>query len=315
MAEKEGPTSIWDNVKEQHWRNNFKVYWETLPEVERYQLKSMTGREDLHYFEYLINYIEDNIGKKGLRGLFIGCQEWDSTPEMMLIERGLFNKIEVLDIAENLLKKQEQLAQQKGIAGIQYIKRDCNHLQLEEDAYDLIFSVGTVHHIERLDSLFMQINRALKGNGIFAMREYVGPNRLQFTEEQLSVVNEILSILPEKYRITFDGLIKNDHTNISEEETMRIDPSESICSEDIISSMEKHLDVITINYTGGTILHPLMNGIASNFEEGEDASTILKLLIFFEKTLIEKKVLPSDYVFCMARKKSWKRKFKEVFKK
>ena len=54
---------------------------------------------------------------------------------------------------------------------------------------------------------------------------------------------------------------------------------------------------------GGTILQPLLSNIASNFEKEQEGELVLKLLILLEKTFIEKGVLPSDYVFCMARKK------------
>jgi SAM-dependent methyltransferase len=303
IVEKLRSESIWDNSQEQHCKNNFKVYWELLPEVSNYQLKSITGKENYHYFEYMVDFMKENIGDKNLRGLSIGCQEWDPPPEEILIKRGLFNKMEVLDIAEGLLNKQAKLAVERGITRAEYKIKDCNNLQLEENAYDLIFAFGTVHHIEKLDLLFDQINRGLKSNGLFVMREYIGPNRIQFTEKQLSIVNEILSILPEKYRITFDGFIKKSHTNYDLEMLLRTDPSESVNSQGIMPAIKEHLDIIKLDYTGGTILHPLLNGIASSFEKDEDGAAIIKLLIFFEKTLIEKGVLPSDYVFCMAKKK------------
>ena len=66
------------------------------------------------------------------------------------------------------------------------------------------------------------------------MREYIGPNRMQFTEEQLSIVNEILSILPEKYKKTPEGFIKNIQEPTDVAGLIKIDPSESVRSEDII---------------------------------------------------------------------------------
>ena len=63
------------------------------------------------------------------------------------------------------------------------------------------------------------------------------------------------------------------------------------------------LEIVKLAYAGGTILQPLLSNIASNFEKNQEGNTILKLFILLEKTLIEKGVLSSDYVFCMARKK------------
>jgi SAM-dependent methyltransferase len=295
--------SIWDNSIGQYQKDNFKLYWELLPEVEKYQITSMTGDENLHYFWDAINYVKETIGEKNLKGLSIGCVEGNPGPEMSLFETGIFTKIEVMDIAGGLLKKQNKIAQEKGLNGIEYIRQDLNKVLLEKNAYDLIWAVGTVHHIENLELLFNQINNALKDKGIFFMREYIGPNRLQFTDLQLFIVNEILSILPEKYKRDPYGAVKSIMVSPDINFLKTVDPSESIRSKDIMPVMKEKLEIVKLSYTGGTILQPLLGGIASNFEGDENADTILKLLILLEKILIEKEVLPSDYVFCMAKKK------------
>lgn len=295
--------SIWDNSMMQYCINNFKIYWELLDKVSQYQNRTITGDGNLHYFTYTLNFIKEKVGRNGLRGLFIGCMEGDPGPEVNIMEMGLCNTIEVMDIAEGLLKKQEKRTLERGIKGIEYIAQDCNELHLEENAYDFIFGIGTIHHIENLELLFDQINRGLKENGIFMMREYVGPNRLQFTEEQLSIINEILSVIPEKYKIQLDGTVKDICRNSDIDELLKIDPSESVRSQDILQVISERLEIIKLVYTGGTILHPLLNGIASHFEGDEDAEALLKLLIFFEKYLIQNNILPSDYVYCMAKKR------------
>jgi SAM-dependent methyltransferase len=208
-----------------------------------------------------------------------------------------------MDIAEGLLHKQRKIAEDRGVKGIEYIKQDLNDVVLDGNAYDVIFAVGTIHHVEKLELFFDQINNALKDNGKVIMREYVGPNRVQFTDLQLNITNEILSILPERYKTRRDGSIKNRALNCDIDYLMKRDPSESVRSQDIVRVMKERLEIIKLAYTGGTILHPLLNEIASNFEQDEDAETILQLLIFLEKMLIEKGILPSDYVFCIAQKK------------
>ena len=100
-----------------------------------------------------------------------------------------------------------------------------------------------------------------------------------------------------------DGIIKNIAERPDIEELKRLDPSESVRSEEIMQVMKEKLDIVKLSYTGGTILHPLMSGIASNFERDEDARAILRIIIMFERILTEREVIPSDYVFCIARKK------------
>ncbi|MFO0753891.1 MAG: methyltransferase domain-containing protein, partial [Thermodesulfovibrionales bacterium] len=191
----------------------------------------------------------------------------------------------------------------RGETCIEHIRENFNTFSLEENSYDLIFSVGTIHHVENLEWLFFQINKALTPKGVFVLRDYVGPNRMQFTEEQLSLVNKILAILPERLKISYHNIVKVSFINTPLEDIIKADPSESVRPQDTLPVMKEHLDVIRLANTGGTILHPLLGDIASNFESDENALTILKLLILLENSLIQKGALSSDYAFCMARKK------------
>ena len=283
---------------------DFKIYWELLPLTKNYQMKYIAD-EDISDFigfivDYIVNYSKKNIGDKNLKGLSIGCNE--ACPEMEIFKTGLFSKIEVMDIAKGLLDKQRKIALEKGLKGIDYIKQDLNKVVLDRNTYDVIWTIGTLHHIENLETFLDETNNALKNNGIFIIREYIGPNRMQFTDMQLNIVNEILSVLPEKYKMQPDGSIKNIIKRPDIAELIKNDPTESVRSEDIIPLIKERFEIIKLAYTGGTILHPLLSYIASNFERDEDGETILKLLILFEKTLIEKDILPSDYVFCIAKK-------------
>ena len=135
------------------------------------------------------------------------------------------------------------------------------------------------------------------------MREYVGPNQLQFTDDQLARANEVLSRLPAKYRRKWHGLPKKGEKRIDKEKLISEDPSEAIRSEDIMSVMEKELSVILFAKTGGTILQPVLNGIAANFEIVPGSDTVLKEMIESEKKLIRDGTITSDYMFCIAQRR------------
>lgn len=295
--------TIWDNSAEQYVKDDFKVYWETLHRVALYQFRCMTGDENNDYLTYTVDYLREKVGTENLRGLSIGCGEI-AAPEMKLVQTGYFTEFDVMDIAGNLLNRQEKRAQDLGLQGLRYIAQDLNQISLEPDTYDLIWAVGTIHHIEKLESFFDEINKSLKKNGVLVMREYVGPNRLQLTGEQLALVNEILSCLPDKYKRMPDGNIKNTEDRVKVEDLIRVDPSEAVRSEDIMPLLKEKLKIVHLADTGGTILMPFLNRIASNFERDEDGDAILRLVILLERKLIEHGILPSDYNFCLATKKN-----------
>jgi SAM-dependent methyltransferase len=295
--------SIWDNSLEQYRMDDFKLYWELVREIQKYQFREMTGNEEMDFLTFSLNYCRENFPEGGLRALWIGCMDSDPSPEVVQFGSGMFSRMEVMDIAEGLLRKQQQLTLDRGIKAIEYVKQDFNEVALEENAYDVIFSVGTIHHTENLELLFDQINKALKADGKLILRDYVGPNRLQFTDLQLGIINQILSLLPEKYKRKSDGSVKDIVFSCDLDHLMKVDPSEAVRSQDIVEVMKERLDIIKLAYTGGTLLHPMLSEIASNFEQDQDAETVLKLLIFFEKFMIDKNILPSDYAFCIAQKK------------
>jgi SAM-dependent methyltransferase len=294
--------SIWDNSSEQYEKGGFKIYWELLPEVTKYQNRCMVDDENANFLMYALDYLKRQGIAGKLKGLSIGCIE--KGPEIGIFRTGLFDSLVIYDVAEGLLEKQKTFARENGFNEIEYIKQDCNLIQLKPNTYHFIWAVGTVHHIENLENLFTQINNALTENGIFAMREYIGPNRLQLTDLQVSLANELLSALPVKYRKTMHGTIKGKVQRGAVADIIRMDPSEAARSQDIMSVFREKLETIKISYTNGTLLHPLLGEIASNFEGDEDRDTVLKLLIKFDRILVERGVLPSDYVFCMARKKN-----------
>lgn len=295
-------STLWDQPTEQYTKEGFKVYWETLPIIAHYQFQCMTGNQHKDYLSYIIEFLQNRVGTKNLRGLSIGCGEL-TAPEMTLYKTGYFSAFDVMDIAAKLLERQEQKASAQGLEAITYIKQDLNRVQLGDSKYDLIWAVGTVHHIENLEDFFDQVQSALTPNGIFVMREYVGPNRIQLTDEQLAITNEILSYLPDKYKWTPSGHIKNKELRVDVDALLQLDPSESVRSQDIVPLFKEKLDIIHLAWTGGTILHPLLNQIGSNFEQDEESIAMLKILIMLERILVEKKAIPSDYIFAMAKKK------------
>lgn len=302
LSNKKG--NLWDNSSEHYINNNFKIYWETLFLVAHYQFESVSGNPNLDLFNHTIQLIKDYppFNGKKIRCAIIGCSEI-TRPELALFNSGLFEEITVFDIAQGLLKKQQLLAEQDGYKHIFYKVADMNVFEFSRNSLDFIFGWGTVHHIEKLEHFFAQARKALTKDGLIILREYVGPNYIQLTEKQMQLTDALLALIPDEYKKTPAGAIKirGDFPNI--EELIKVDPSESVRSQDILDALKTEFDMITFCKTGGTILHPLLSNIAGNFEKDERGSEILKQMIKIEKALIDGDLIPSDYVYLVARRK------------
>jgi ubiquinone/menaquinone biosynthesis C-methylase UbiE len=207
-----------------------------------------------------------------------------------------------MDIAKGLLDEQQKKTHSENITNVIYRQADFNTLVLNENEFDFINAWGTIHHIKELEHFFHQIRKALKKDGIMVIREYVGPDYLQFSDEQLRMVNSLLALMPEELRMYPNNAgFKQVENRINKKKLMRLDPTESVRSSDIIRVMNDFMKIIEFRETGGTILHPLTNGIAGNFEKSPVGESVLQALIEIEKALIHSRMLPSDYVFIVAR--------------
>ena len=162
----------------------------------------------------------------------------------------------------------------------------------------------SLHHIENLEHIFRQIQKALKPNGLFVLNEFVGPNRFQWTKKQVDIANDLLEIIPLKYKhCKIRNEIKKTVYQPTVQSMIETDPSEAVRSEEIIDIVTSIFKIIHRQDYGGTILNILLEGIVCNFmETDENAIALLNMLFYIEKCLIQEKILPSDFTLIVCQK-------------
>ncbi|RCV65770.1 hypothetical protein C5S53_02090, partial [Methanophagales archaeon] len=132
-----------------------------------------------------------------------------------------------------------------------------------------------------------------------ALAEHEGVSNIKYVCADFN--NFELKLLPQKYKILRNGRIKDKEIRIKPKEIIKMDPSESIRSEEVMDILKNYLEIVSFRPTGGTLLFPLLNGIAGNFETDDEGERFLGALIELVKILIDRKLLPSDYVFVVAK--------------
>jgi ubiquinone/menaquinone biosynthesis C-methylase UbiE len=223
-----------------------------------------------------------------------------------MITSGVCSELDAFDLSEDVIAVAKRKTEQEEIKGIHFHVGDANTLELPENKYQLIYMSQSIHHVENLENLFNQINKALQPGGIFYGSDYIGPTRMQWSEKQLDIMNEILAILPERYlrHSQHNYEVKARINRIPIETFLRVDPSEGVRSEEILPLAQKILDVIDIRPMGGTINYELLRGRIHNFDDQSDTdNTILRLICLLEKIMIREGVLESDFVRFVARKR------------
>jgi hypothetical protein len=112
-------------------------------------------------------------------------------------------------------------------------------------------------------------------------------------------MNRILELLPEEYKVNpRNGYVKERMDRASAEEIARVDPSESIRSDEITELLRSRFDTLYHADFGGTINQFLLADIAANFRDDDPKDVaLLDLISLLEELLVTERVLPSDFAF------------------
>jgi hypothetical protein len=131
------------------------------------------------------------------------------------------------------------------------------------------------------------------------VNEYIGPARFQWLDKTQDLMNRILETLPADMRVNpVNDFVKEHFERTPAEEIARVDPSESIRSDEIVATLESRFEVLYRADFGGTLLQFLLADIAANFHEDDPKDVaLLDLMSLFEEVLVTERVLPSDFAF------------------
>jgi SAM-dependent methyltransferase len=287
-----GAGRVWGGTNIQHWlqhplvqdRINFKV----------------AGKPGMNRFEYFLSrYLKDKMPVERALTLGSGVGE---------LERGLchynFARMhEGIDISDDAVRLAKEQTESAGFSHIHYKTGNLNTIELEAHAYDVIFGISSIHHTERLEHVFAQVHQALKSGGYFFMDEFIGPDRFQWTDEQVAAMNEELHRIPRDLRrlISDNRKFKDRVVRKTAAEITAADPSEAVRSSEIIPLLSQHFSVVEIKGYGGPLIHELLYDIAGNFvEDNRGSIDHLKRLFEVEDELISAGKLNHDFAVIIA---------------
>ena len=281
------------------------VYWQALPEVRAYVNRRGTGgTENATWVDYCLEvHLSGKLPVENM--LSIGCGTGGLERE--LAARKSFQYCDAVDISPTAIEIARQTAHEAGYTNISYQAADANVLQLPPKHYDVVWFSGSLHHIEALEHVYLEVASTLKPDGWLFFNEYVGPSRFNFTHRQKNVIAAMYALIPERYRRSFvpgAPLYPEAPPIPDPKEVAAVDPSEAVRSAEIMPLLDKYFKVMKRHNVGGTILQFLLSGIAGNFAgDDPDAKRVLQALITLEETLIDIGDLDSDFVIVAAQAK------------
>ncbi|MGZ7079152.1 MAG: class I SAM-dependent methyltransferase [Thermoanaerobaculia bacterium] len=234
-----------------------------------------------------------------LRVLVLGCGEgW---LERAIAAWPFVDAIDAVDVSEEAIAR----ARAAGGPKITYGVVDLNVDPLKAGAYDVIVAHSILHHVENLEHAFAQIDRAMKPDAMLVVNEYVGPNRFQFSDEVLAIINELLAALPANLRRgRVEQTTYERKERPSREFMIENDPSEAVRSEDLLPMIGEQFEVLESKKIGGTILMHLLYDIVQNFRfEDPRERALIEMMCATEGALVDAGSIGSDFAMLAARKK------------
>jgi SAM-dependent methyltransferase len=268
------------------------AHWESPPSIAAALNTLVSGDpqvSSLHYF--LANY-----------GPFahvaeLGCGDGILVNFLLHIDPNL--RIDAYDVSLASLERSRALvAALDGAAQRCRLTRiDLNAEALPTDLYDAVLTTGSMHHIENLDFCFRNIRRSLKAGGFLWLNDYVGPNRFQWSDTQMRLANELLAMVPSRWRLR-DRVTRYDAGAMRD-----LDPSEAVAPQHIPAALEAHFEIVRCWPRGGTLLAPIFGSgcLDSVMATSEEGASVLSAMFKAEHELIGAGALPSDSFLYVAK--------------
>ncbi|MEK6274699.1 MAG: class I SAM-dependent methyltransferase [Actinomycetota bacterium] len=275
------------------------LYWQSYTLTQRHINAAIAGDPD----ENWLHFTKRRFFKRPVElGLSLGCGYGVLEREAAKLD--IAQRFDAFDISPEAVEVAREEAERQGLADrIDYAAADLNAIELAPDRYGTVFAIQTLHHIEALEHLLDQIRGSLRKDGLFVINEYVGPARFQFPDERLPLMNQLLAAIPESHRRSLrNGHVKQEVLRPNAKEVQRVDPSESVRSDDIMDLVEERFETVYRADFGGTLLQFVLSDIVGNFDPADPKDVaLIDLICLYEKTLIEQGVLPSDFTYVVAK--------------
>ena len=269
------------------------LVWTASPVVRRYLHRLATGNPDCDWltavrFRYLPALIR--------RALVLGCGSGWLERALTLDKTGV-RAIVACDAAAETVERARARAAEEGKGNIEYRVVDLEHEALPEGPFDAIIANDVLHHITGLERLYGRIHHALAPQGRFVFNEYVGPNRFQYDDERIELINRYFRLFPDRLR--WDAVTNSclwRRTRVDARKLAEEDPTEAVRSEEVLPLARAAFSVVAEIPYGGGLLNPLLFGVIAGFKPGQaEDDRLLEILCAAEDRLTETSALEPDF--------------------
>jgi SAM-dependent methyltransferase len=219
---------------------------------KRHHNRRLAGSETRYWYE--------RIAEHGpyRRGLVLGSGS--TIEETAILQQNPGVHLTFCDIDEQGLAKRQALFAERFPGCVTVQPMDLNFVELERNAYDLIISADTLHHVVNLEHVAEQINHALTQEGWFFLHDFTGASGFRFPMEQKQIFEAVYS--RERARRPEAQLPLPEWKDVDNYETS---PFEAVRSADIVAVLAGALREVFRCHAGTIFAMPMFCDILREF--------------------------------------------------
>jgi SAM-dependent methyltransferase len=197
----------------------------------------------------------EEIGPFG-RAVSVGCGL--ASKELNLLSRKIVERFDLFDLADVRLAKAQRAYAEKNVSDRATFRCENAFARQPIGEYDLVYWNSSLHHMPKARAAVEWSWKALRPGGVFAMYEFIGPTRFQWSDRNLDYVRRFRAGLPERLGAGRGGQWTR---RPSVADMVARDPSEAVDSSDIIPALRSSFNNAEITYIGGALYHFGLNGV------------------------------------------------------
>jgi SAM-dependent methyltransferase len=220
-------------------------------------------------------------------GLTLGCGA--GRRERELVQNGICQSFHGIDISENAIATARKIAREQNLP-LTYEVADLNFVKLPEKKFDLVVAQTCLHHILFLERVAEQVWRSLRSTGYLWIHDFIGETQGQYDSKRLTIMNQLLAALPEKFRKNkIPGRLV---TEIKRPEPGHLgSPFESIRSSEILPVFQQWFS-IEWKLEVSAFLHLVAPpGTRAAYLENEDTKALFEVLMLLDDLCIKEKIV------------------------
>ncbi len=267
-----------------------EVWGTILPSLERSAASAEDAKASFQlragrYQSSLVRVAQE----KGLKfncGLTLGCGA--GRLERTLLKSGICRRFHGIDISEKAIAAAREAAARDALP-LTYDVADLNFVELPEKAFDLVVAQTALHHVLFLEHVAEQVHQSLQNDGYLWVHDFIGETQGQDDEKRLSLINLVLSILPEKFRVNkINGRIVS---KIERPKPGHLgSPFECIRSGEIVEIFERWFTIEWKAEFGAFLQLVAPPGTRAAYLENEDTRALFDALVTFDHLCVEGRI-------------------------